>query len=160
VQDLSTVKQSRPLVSEDQAAREARHLSAAQKKEEKDATKKRHVKNTLEHEALNKRRRQQSLEGLSIEESPSKTVLGEDEDSGDDDAGSRYDTVTFLAHLPDVRPLLEPIGGGSTSQASSEVSAPVEGEGEPAEGRARAGPLERGSTLPGVPQRRSEAPRP
>jgi hypothetical protein len=39
-------------------------------------------------------------------------VLGEDEDSGDDDAGSRYDTVTFLAHLPDVWPLLEPIGGG------------------------------------------------
>jgi hypothetical protein len=42
-------------------------------------------------------------------------VSGEDEDSGDDDTGSRYDTVTFLAHLPDVWPLLEPIGGGSTS---------------------------------------------
>jgi hypothetical protein len=62
--------------------------------------------------------------------------LGEDEDSGDNDTGSWYDTVTFLAHLPDVRLLLEPIGGGSTSQASREVSAPVEGEGEPAEGRA------------------------
>jgi hypothetical protein len=42
-------------------------------------------------------------------------VSGEDENSGDDDAGSRYDTVTFLAHLPDICPLLEPIGGGSTS---------------------------------------------
>jgi hypothetical protein len=60
---------------------------------------------------MNKHCHQQSLEGLSIEESPSETVSGEGEDSDDDDAGSRYDTVTFLAHLPDVRPLLEPIGG-------------------------------------------------
>jgi hypothetical protein len=60
---------------------------------------------------LKKRRRQQSLEGLPIEESPSETVSGEDEDSGDDDARSRYDIVTFLAHLADVRPLLEPVGG-------------------------------------------------
>jgi hypothetical protein len=75
-------------------------------------------------------------------------VSGEDEDSSDDDARSRYDTVTFLVHLPDVWPLLEPIGG-STSQALREVSAPVEGGGELAEGRARAGPSERGSTSPG-----------
>jgi hypothetical protein len=135
LQDLSTVKESRPPVPEDRAAREARRLSAAQKKEEKDAAKKRQVKKALEREALKKRRCQQSLKGLLIEESPSETVSGEDEDSADDDAGSRYDTTTFLAHLPNVRPLLEPIGG-STSQASREVSAPVEGEGEPAEGRA------------------------
>jgi hypothetical protein len=64
-----------------------------------------------------------------------------------------YDTATFLAHLPDVRPLLEPVGG-STSQASREVTAPVKGEGEPVEGRARAGPSERGATSPGVPQGR------
>jgi hypothetical protein len=57
--------------------------------------------------------------------------------------------MTFLAHLPDVRPLLEPIGEGSTSQASREVSMPVKGEGEPAEGRAQEGPSERGSTSPG-----------
>jgi hypothetical protein len=63
------------------------------------------------------------------------------EDSNDDDVGSWYDTVTFLAHLLDVRPLLEPISGGST----------VEGEEEPAEGRAREGPLERGSATLGVP---------
>jgi hypothetical protein len=115
VQDLSAVKESRPLVPEDQAAREARRLSVAQKKEEKDAMKKRQVKKALKHEALNKRCCQQSLEGLLIEESPSEMVSGEDEDSGDDDARSRYDTMTFLAHLPDVWPLLEPIGGGSTS---------------------------------------------
>jgi hypothetical protein len=40
---------------------------------------------------------------------------GEDEGSDDDDARSWYDTVTFLSHLPNVWPLLEPIGGGSTS---------------------------------------------
>jgi hypothetical protein len=73
--------------------------------------KKRQVKKALEREALKKHRRQQSLEGLPIEESLSEMVLGEDEGNGDDDAGSWYDTTTFLAHLPDVRPLLEPVGG-------------------------------------------------
>jgi hypothetical protein len=114
MQDLSAIKESWPLVLEDQAAREARRLSAAQKKEEKDAAKKHQVKKALEHEALNKRHRQQSLEGLPIEESPSEMVSREDEDSGDDDARSWYDTVTFLAHLTDVRPLLEPVGGSTS----------------------------------------------
>jgi hypothetical protein len=58
--------------------------------------------------------------------------------------------MTFLVHLPDVRPLLEPVGR-STSQVSREVSVPIEGEGEPSEGRARAGPSERGATSPVVP---------
>jgi hypothetical protein len=128
VQDLSTVKESRPPVPEDRAAREARRLSAAQKKEEKDAAKKRQVKKTLEREALKKRRRQQSLEGLPIEESPSETVSVEDEDSSDDDAGSRYDTATFLVHLPDVRPLLEPVGG-STSRRRGKSRRPSRGKG-------------------------------
>jgi hypothetical protein len=160
VPDLSAVKESRSPVPEDRAAREARRLLAAQKKEEKDAAKKRPVRKALEREALNRRHRQQSLEGLPIEESPSEMVSGEDEDNSDDDVGLRYDTVTFLVHLPDVRPLLEPIDGGSTSQASREILAPVKGEGEPAEGRARAGPSERGSTSPGVPHGRSVALRP
>jgi hypothetical protein len=89
VQDLSVVKESRPPVLEDRATREARRLLAAQKKEEKDAAKKHQVQKTLEREALKKRRRQQSLEGLPLEESPSETVSGEDEDSGDDDTESR-----------------------------------------------------------------------
>jgi hypothetical protein len=42
-------------------------------------------------------------------------VSGEDEDISNDDAGSWYDITTILAYLPDVRPLLEPIGEGSTS---------------------------------------------
>jgi hypothetical protein len=136
VQDLSAVKESWPPVPEDHAAREARRLLAAQK-EEKDAAKKHQVRKTLEQEALKKHRRQQSLDGLLLEESPSETVSREDKDSGDDDAGSWYDTATSLVNLPDVRPLLEPIGG-STSQASREVSVPIEGEGEPGERRAGA----------------------
>jgi hypothetical protein len=58
VQDLSAVKESRPPVPEDQATREARRLLVAQKKEEKDAAKKRQVKKALEREALKNRRRQ------------------------------------------------------------------------------------------------------
>jgi hypothetical protein len=57
VQDLSAVKESRPPVPDDRAAREARRLSVAQKKGEKDAAKKRQVRKALEREALNKRRR-------------------------------------------------------------------------------------------------------
>jgi hypothetical protein len=67
-------------------------------------------------------------------------VSGENDDDGDDDdALSRYDAVTCLADLPDVRPFLEPIGG-STSQASRAASTPVEGEEELGEKEARAGP--------------------
>jgi hypothetical protein len=58
MQDLSAVKDSRPPVPEDHAAREARHISAAQKKGEKDAAKKRQIRKALEREALNKHRRQ------------------------------------------------------------------------------------------------------
>jgi hypothetical protein len=117
VQDLSVVKDSRLSIPEDHAAQEVRHISTTQKKEKKDATKKRQIRKALEHEALNKRRRQHRLNGLPIEESPSETTSeeDEDEDSDDNDARSWYDTVTFLPHLPDVRPLLEPISGGSTS---------------------------------------------
>jgi hypothetical protein len=86
VQDLSAIKKTWPPVPEDRVAREARRLLAAQKKEEKDAAKKRQVRKALEQEALKKRRRQQSLKGLPLEVSPSETVSGEDDDSGDDDA--------------------------------------------------------------------------
>jgi hypothetical protein len=84
---------------------------AAQKKEEKDAAKKRQVWKALEQEAMRKCHRQQSLDGLPLKESPSEMVSGEDDDNDDDDAESQYDTTTSLAHLPDVRPFLEPIGG-------------------------------------------------
>jgi hypothetical protein len=57
VQDLSVVNESRPPVPEDRAAREARRLSVAQKKGEKDAVKKHQVRKALECEVLNKCRR-------------------------------------------------------------------------------------------------------
>jgi hypothetical protein len=114
VQDLSMVKETRPPVLKDRVAREARCLLAAQKKEEKDAAKKCQIRKALEQEALKKRCRQQSLDGLPLEESPSEMVSGEDDNSGDDDAWSRYDTATSLVDLPDVRPFMEPIGGSTS----------------------------------------------
>jgi ribosome biogenesis protein Tsr3 len=128
----------------------------AAQKEEKDAAKKCQVRKALEQEALKKRRRQQRLDGLPLEESPSKTVSGEDDDSGDDDAWSRYDTVTSLAHLPNVRPFLEPIRG-STSQASREAPTLVEGEEELGDRRVGAGPAAREAASSRAPQEGSVA---
>jgi hypothetical protein len=77
---------------------------------------------------LIKHRRQQWLEGLPKEESRSETTSEEEgDDDDDDDAGSRYDTATTLAHLLDVRSLQEPVGEGSTSQASRAALAPIKG---------------------------------
>jgi hypothetical protein len=58
MQDLSAVKDLRPPVPEDRAAREVRCISMAQKKGKKDATKKHQIRKALEREALNKDRRQ------------------------------------------------------------------------------------------------------
>jgi hypothetical protein len=133
-----------------------------QKKKEKDTAKKRQIRKALTRETLNRRRCQQRLEGLPVEEPRSETALEKEEDEDNDDNGAEswYDTVTFLAHLPDVQSLQGPIGGGSTSQASRAASAPVEGEEEPAGGRAREGPSKRGSITPRVPPMMSVAPRP
>jgi hypothetical protein len=57
VQDLLAVKDSRPLVLEDRVARDVRHLSAPEKKKEKDAAKKRQIRKALERETLNRRHR-------------------------------------------------------------------------------------------------------
>jgi hypothetical protein len=136
-----------------------RHLSTAREKKEKDAAKTRHNRKIHEREALLKCHRQQWLEGLLEEESPSETALEEEEDdNNDNNAGSRFDTVTFLAHLPDVRSLQGPVGMGSTSQASRADSAPVEGEEERPEGRAHEGPSERRSAELGVLPMTSVAP--
>jgi hypothetical protein len=116
VQDLSAVKETQPPLLKDQVAREARRLLVTQQKEAKDAAKKRQIRKIQEQEALKKRQHQQSLDGLPLEESPSKTVSGEndDDDGEDNDALSRYDAATGLADLPDVRPFLEPIGGSTS----------------------------------------------
>jgi hypothetical protein len=113
VQDLIAVKDSPPPVPKDRVAREVRRLSVAQEKKEKDAVKTRCDRKIHEREALLKRHRQQRLEGLPEEESPSESVSEEESDDSDDnDAGSRCDTMTFLAHLPDVRSLQGLVGGG------------------------------------------------
>jgi hypothetical protein len=105
-----------PPVLEDRAAREVRRLSVAKEKKEKDTAKTWRNRKLHKRATLLKHHRQQHLEGLPIEESPSETASEEEhDDSEDDDAGSRYDTVTFLAHLPDVRSLQGLINGGSTS---------------------------------------------
>jgi hypothetical protein len=103
MKDLSAAKDSPPPVLEDRIARQVRRLSVAQEKKEKDATKMRCNRKIHERKALLKHRRQQRLEGLPKEESPSKMASEEEDgDSDEDDAGSQYDTMTFLAHLLDV----------------------------------------------------------
>jgi hypothetical protein len=111
---------------------------------------------------LIKHHRKQRLEGPSEEESPSETASEEegDDDDDDDDAGSWYDTATTLAHLPNMRSLQEPVGGGSTSQALWVASVPIKGEEERAEGRAHKKPSERGSAEPMVPPSTLVAPHP
>jgi hypothetical protein len=111
------VRETRPPVLEDQPARDARRQQASQKKQTKETTKKRQIRKAKEKEALKKLQRQQALDGLPLTESPSETVSREDDDGSDgddDDALSWYDTAIGLADLPDVRPLLEPIGGSSS----------------------------------------------
>jgi hypothetical protein len=141
VQDLTAVKDSPPPVPEDRAAREVRRLFAAREKKEKDVVKTRRDRKARERKVLLRHRRQQQLEDLPEEEFPSESVSEEEgDDNDDDDVGSRYDTVTFLVYLPDVRSLQGPVGGGSTSRASRAASTPVEGKEERPEGRAHEGP--------------------
>jgi hypothetical protein len=167
MQDLFAVKDLPPPVPEDRVARQVRRLSVAQEKKEKDVVKTRRNRKIREHEVLLKRCRQQRLEGLPEEESPSEMASEEeDDDSDDNDAGSWYDIVTFLVHLPNVRSLQGPIGRGSTSQASRVASAPVEGEEERPKGRAHERPSKRRFVEPraplmtsAVPQTRAQSPR-
>lgn len=92
-------------------------------------------KKIREHATLEKHRREQRLEGLPEEGSPPMTASEEeDEDDDDDDAESWYDTMTALAHLPDVRSLQEPTGEGSIPLASRAGSTRAEEEGGALEG--------------------------
>jgi hypothetical protein len=79
------VKETRPPLLEDQPVRDARCLLASQQKKAKDAAKKRQIHKAKEREELKKRRRQQSLDGLPLEESPTETVSGENDDNSDRD---------------------------------------------------------------------------
>jgi hypothetical protein len=118
VQDLSALRETRSPVPEDRPAWEARRRHASKKKQVEESAKKRAIRKAKEAEALKKLRRQQTIDGVPLVESPSETVLGEDDDDSngeDDDALSRYEAATGLGNLPDIRPLLEPVEGSSSS---------------------------------------------
>jgi hypothetical protein len=142
-QDLSALRETRPLVPEDLPAQEARRRHASKKKQVKETAKKRVIRKAKEAEALKKLRRQQTIDGVPLAESPSEMISGEDDDDSDgedDDALSRYEAVTGLGDLPDIRPLLEPVGG------SSSLVVVVEETDE--EEEKEAGPSTGGATLP------------
>jgi hypothetical protein len=102
--------------------------------------KKRQLRKAKEQEALKKLRRQQALDGVPLTESPSETVSREDDDDSDgedDDALSRYEAATGLGDLPDIRPLLDPVGGSSSSVVVvEETEEEVEKEAGPSTGGA------------------------
>jgi ribosome biogenesis protein Tsr3 len=88
---LSALRETHPPVLEDRPAREARHQHASKKKQTKETTKKRVIRKAKEAEALKRLQRQQTIDGVPLAPSPSKTISGEDDDSSgkDDDALSR-----------------------------------------------------------------------
>jgi hypothetical protein len=152
-QDLSALREMRPPVLEDRPAREARRRHASKKKQVKETAKKRLIRKAKEVEALKKLWRQQAIDGVPLAESPSETVSGEDDDDSDgedNDALSRYEAATGLGDLPDIRPLLEPVGGSSSSVVVVEKT---EEEAEK-----EAGPSTGGATLPWAQQGGSTEP--
>jgi hypothetical protein len=114
---LSALRETRPPVPEDWLTWEARRQHASKKKQTKKTAKKEAIRKAKEAEALKKLQHRQTIDGVPLAPSPSETISGEDDDSSgeDDDALSRYETATRLGDLPDIRPLLEPIRGTSSS---------------------------------------------
>jgi hypothetical protein len=145
---LSALRETRPPVLEDRPTREARRQHASKKKRTKETAKKRAIRKAKEVEALKRLRRQQTIDGVPLALSPSETISGEDDDNSgeDDDALSRYETATGLGVLPDIRPLLEPIRGASSSVVVVEKSEEEE------KTEKETGPLMRGATLPRTQQ--------
>ena len=92
------MRSSQPPVPEDAQRRAVNRAYAEEHKKKKDAKVARRMKRTLEHEKLDARRRQQRLDGLPLESSPSLSVS---DSSGDD--GEVEEGKGTLDHLPDVR---------------------------------------------------------
>lgn len=115
-----------PPVPEDHADSQVRRFTAQLEKKAKDVEKAGRDKKLRACEALMKRRRQQRLDGLPEEESPSEIASEEDDDSEGDEPW--IDTAAVLAHLSDVGSLQGPTDGGLTSRASRAASTPVEEE--------------------------------
>ena len=101
-------------------------------KERKDAEEARRKRKSLEHDELEKRRRQQRHDGLPVEPSPSPSM-----DSSSDDDESKVGWGP-LDHLPDVR--------GTAPRASASGPASLGGGGEDASGLAIARPRAKADT--------------
>jgi hypothetical protein len=82
------VRDSEPLVPEDQGWRERNWLFAEGQKHKKDAAKKKRNEDVRVREALEKHRQQQARDGLPLEKSPS-----EPESDGDDSGTSSDEAV-------------------------------------------------------------------
>jgi hypothetical protein len=143
----------RPPVPEDRPAREARCQHASKKKQTKETAKKQAICKAKEEEALKKLRCQQTIDGVPLASSPSEMILGEDDDSSDedDDTLSRYETAIRLGDLPDIRPLLEPIRGSSSSVIVVKESEEEEKEKEKKTEK-ETGPSTGGAALPWTQQ--------
>ena len=92
------MRSSPPPVPEDAQRRAVNRAYAEEQKKKKDAKVARRTKRTLEREKLDARLRQQRLDGLPLESSPSLSVS---DSSGDD--GEVEEGKGTLDHLPDVR---------------------------------------------------------
>ena len=91
------MRSSPPPVPED-AQRRAVNRAYAEEQKKKDAKVARRTKRILEREKLDARRRQQRLDGLPLESSPSLSVSNSSDDDGEVKEGKGT-----LDHLPDVR---------------------------------------------------------
>ena len=92
------MRSSLPPVPEDAQRRAVNRTYAEEQQKKKDAKVARRTKRILEREKLDARRRQQRLDGLPLESSPSLSVS---DSSGDD--GEVEEGKGTLDHLPDVR---------------------------------------------------------
>ena len=92
------MRSSPPPVPEDAQRRAVNRAYAEEQKKKKDAKVARRTKRILEREKLDARRRQQRLDGLPLESSPSVSVPGSSGDVGTVEEGKGT-----LDHLPDVR---------------------------------------------------------
>ena len=98
LQGIRDVRSSPPPVPEDAQRRAVNRAYAEEQQKKKDAKVARRTKRILEREKLDACRRQQRLNGLPLESSPSVSVSGS---SGD--VGAVEEGKGTLDHLPDVR---------------------------------------------------------
>ena len=109
---MRDVRASPPPVPEDVERRAENRAHAEAYKERKDAEEARRKRKSLERDELEKRRWQQSRDGLPEEPSPSSSSMDFSSDDDDESEAGRGP----LDHLPDVR---ETVPGASASGLTS-----------------------------------------